>query len=76
MNRWSEALRLIGIGWYIALCLILGLAAGLWLDNKFATTPWLTLTCFGFGLIMAFVGLYRMLFPLTTKSRGNGKDDG
>lgn len=70
MSNWAAALRLLGIGWYIAFCLVLGLAAGRWLDSQFGTT-FLTLTCFFLGLVAAFVGLYRMVFPLSTKDTGN-----
>ncbi|MBI2909842.1 MAG: AtpZ/AtpI family protein [Chloroflexi bacterium] len=76
MRKWAAALRLLGIGWYIVFCLIAGLAVGLWLDKALGTTPLLTLTCFFLGLVAAFVGLYRMLFPLATRdSNENEKED-
>ncbi len=55
---------MIGVGWYIGLCIVLGLAGGLWLDNKFNTKPLLTIVGLILGLIVAIYGVYRMLEPL------------
>ncbi|MCK4722613.1 MAG: AtpZ/AtpI family protein [Dehalococcoidia bacterium] len=61
MNRWVEVLRFSGIGFYIAGCIVLGVALGVWLDRKVDLSPLLTLLGLGFGLFLAFVGTYRML---------------
>ena len=61
MNRWVEVLRFSGIGFYIAGCIVLGIALGVWLDRKVDLSPLFTLLGLGFGLFLAFVGTYRML---------------
>jgi len=67
MNRWQAALRLIGVGWYIGGCIVLGVFAGLWLDNKFNTKPILVIVGLILGLIIAFYGVYRMILPNINK---------
>jgi F0F1-type ATP synthase assembly protein I len=63
MERWVWALRFIGIGWYVALCIVLGTMLGLWLDRKLHTTPWLAIGGIVLGTFLAFFGLYQMLQP-------------
>jgi F0F1-type ATP synthase assembly protein I len=67
MNRWQAALRLIGVGWYIGGCIVLGVFAGLWLDSKFDTKPILVIVGLILGLIIAFYGVYRMILPNINK---------
>ena len=68
--RWSSPVfRLIGIGWFFALCIVLGLLAGLWLDHKAETSPIFTLVGLFLGLAVAAVGGYRMLVRVTMVGR-------
>ena len=60
----SLALRLMGLGWYIALSIILGTGGGLWLDRRLETLPIFTLLGVVAGSIVAFYGVYRMIVPL------------
>ena len=56
-KRWEEALRFIGIGWYIAVCIILGVLGGRWLGHKLGgSTNEVIFTLLGLalGLIVAF----------------------
>ncbi len=64
MNRWTAALRLTGIGFYIAACILIGVLTGLWLDNKLDTKPWLMIGGLLLGLVIAVYGVYRMIRPL------------
>lgn len=65
------AARLLGIGWYFATALILGILAGLWLDGAFDTKPLFTLLGTFLGLAAALYGGYRMLSGLLLgRSRG------
>jgi F0F1-type ATP synthase assembly protein I len=73
MKRWEAALRFVGVGWYIGLCIVLGAVGGLWLDNKFNTKPVLTIVGLILGVVLAFYGVYRMLVPLLDNKRNRGK---
>ncbi len=73
MNRWQAALRLVGVGWYIGGCIVLGVIAGLWLDSKFHTEPWLVIVGLILGVFLAFYGVYRMILPNISKKQNKGK---
>ncbi len=64
MSRWVAALRLTGVGFYIAACILLGIYGGLWLDGKLNTKPILMIVGLLLGLTVAFYGVYRMIRPL------------
>ena len=68
MGRWRAALRLVGVGWYIAFCIILGIAAGRWLDVRLDTNL-LWIIGLILGIVIAFYGVYRMLLPFTSNKR-------
>ena len=70
MNRWIPALRLTGIGFYIAACILLGTFVGLWLDGKLNTEPLFMIGGLVVGLVIAIYGVYRMIRPLM----GNKQD--
>ena len=61
MRSLPPALALIGIGWYIATCIVIGTLAGLWLDGQTDTRPAFTLLGIAIGLVSAGSGGYRML---------------
>jgi len=75
MERWALALRLTGIGWYIAVCVLVGVLGGLWLDRKLGTTPLFILLGTVFGMVAAFYGIYKLVAPLmgNDKTKGSGK---
>ena len=62
--------RLMGIGWYVALCIGGGALGGMFLDGIFGSKPALTLLGLGLGLVLAFWGMYRMLVDV----RGRGSN--
>ncbi len=64
MGRWRTALRLVGLGWYVGICIILGILSGHWLDNKLDTNL-LWIVGLILGVVVAFYGIYRMLLPFT-----------
>jgi ATP synthase protein I len=64
VNRWAAALRLTGIGFFIAACILIGVFSGLWLDNRFGTSPIFTIGGLLAGLVVAIYGVYRMIQPL------------
>ena len=55
------ALRLLGVGWFVAICIGGGALAGLFLDGRFGASPVLTLIGLGAGIALATVGMFRML---------------
>lgn len=66
MNRRSLnlVLQLVGIGWYVGICLVGGVLLGLWVDEKTGLLPLFTLLGLLLGLVLAFYGMYRMVLPL------------
>lgn len=49
------------VGLEVALSVAVGLFGGAWLDEKFATKPWLTVIGLGYGLAAAGRAIYRAL---------------
>ena len=73
----GTVLRLVGIGWYVALCIAGGGFGGLWLDRQLGLGPILTLVGLGVGIALAVVGMYRMLIAvLGDASRSGGERKG
>ncbi|MFC1955346.1 AtpZ/AtpI family protein [Chloroflexota bacterium] len=64
MSRWIAALRLTGVGFFIGVCIVLGILAGLWVDAKLGTEPVFILAGLVIGVAVAVYGVYRMLLPL------------
>ena len=64
MNLWVLVLRLTGLGWYVALCIVIGVAGGVGLDKLVGTIPLFTLLGTVLGSVVAFWGLYKMVQPL------------
>lgn len=74
--RWAWALQFIGVGWYVALCILLGTLGGIWLDRRLGTMPLFSLLGILGGTALAFYGLYRMLAPgLRQNSDGKGRSN-
>lgn len=72
MSRWTAALRLVGVGFFIGSSIVLGVVAGLWLDSRLNTSPTLGIVGLFLGILVAFYGVYRMLIPLI-KNKKNGE---
>ena len=72
MGGLPPALRLVGIGWYVALCIVLGAGGGVWLDRRFDLSPVLTLLGLFLGLGLAFYGGYLMLLDVILAIRQRG----
>tara|TARA_A100001037_G_scaffold306862_1_gene357560 strand:+ start:30254 stop:30445 length:192 start_codon:yes stop_codon:yes gene_type:complete len=56
-----NALRFLGLGWYVVLCLLGGGYVGYFLDNGLGTKPFLTLLGVLVGLGLSAAGIYRMV---------------
>ena len=61
MYRLTPAVRLLGLGSYVAVCIAGGTIAGYYLDGLLGTGRVLTLVGLAIGLVAAFYGGYRML---------------
>ncbi len=70
MNRLPPTARLIGIGWYFVVCIVGGVAGGVFLDRVADTAPLLTMLGLGLGLVTAFYGGYRMLMDVLGSNQG------
>ena len=77
MNKGTLAvmLQLVGVGWFLATCIVGGLLGGLWLDRRLDVLPTFTLIGMVLGTIVAFYGTYRMVLPLLNKDEER-KDGG
>jgi F0F1-type ATP synthase assembly protein I len=75
MDKWVLAARLLGIGWYIGICITGGTALGLWLDKKFDTSILFTLVGLFLGLSVAALGSYRMISPLLKEQSNKHKEN-
>ena len=64
MNWWAVALRLMGLGWYVAGCIVLGVLGGLGLDELVGPKPLFTLLGTVLGSVLAFWGLYKLVQPI------------
>ena len=69
MNRLPPTARLIGIGWYVAVCIVAGVVGGVFLDRTAGTDPLLTMLGLGLGLVLAFYGGYQMLMEVLRPDR-------
>ena len=64
MQQWQVALRVIGIGWYMALSILAGVLGGLWLDGRLGTKPAFLVVGILLGLVVAGYGTYQTFKPL------------
>ena len=67
----GTVLRLVGIGWYVAICIGGGAIGGLWLDRKLDLSPLFTLIGLRVGIAVAVVGMYRLLMAVLTSASEN-----
>jgi len=54
-------LMLSGVGIMLAITVLLGVAIGYWADQRFGTTPWLTLVGVFVGFAAGIIEMLRML---------------
>ena len=57
----SPAFRLVGIGFYFVVSILVPLSLGIWIDRKLNSEPFFTILMLIFGLIFGFIGVYRQL---------------
>lgn len=72
MPQWViVALRLTGLGWYVAVCIVLGIVGGVWLGKLTGHVALLVLAGTVLGSVVAFYGVYRMVLPAIYGSNPN-----
>ena len=71
-ETWLIALRLTGLGWYVATCIIVGVLGGIGLDKLLGTKLLFFLLGTLLGTVVAFWGLYKMVQPILLASKGTG----
>ena len=72
MDRRLLALRL-GLGWYVAACIVVGAVGGIGLDKLLGLAPLFTLLGVLIGTVAAFYGLFKMVRPLLNNNISSGK---
>lgn len=75
-DRLVAAFQLLGVGFFIGGSILGGVWGGIWLDERLETSPALTLVGLFLGLLVAGVGVYRMLLPLLRNGSRNGGNEG
>ena len=70
----GTVLRLVGIGWDVAICIGGGAALGLWIDDKLDLNPVFTLLGLGLGIALAIIGMFRMLMAVLSDTSNPGND--
>ena len=74
MSQWPPAMQLMGIGWYVATCIVLGIVGGVLLDDVLGTGVALTLVGLALGLASAGWGGYRMLQDMFAAQAKDSQD--
>lgn len=74
-DTWLIALRLTGLGWYVATCIIVGVLGGIGLDQLLGTKILFFLLGTVLGVVIAFWGLYKMVQPILIASKGPDPED-
>ncbi len=72
MDWWVVALRLTGLGWYVALCVVAGIIAGIGLDRVTGLAPLFAIVGVLLGSVAAFWGVYKMVLPVLYGARRPG----
>jgi ATP synthase protein I len=75
-KRWGDVLRFVGIGWYIAICILLGVLGGRWIGQKLdSRSSEVIFTILGLilGLIVAFLGVYRLFRAIESDNQDKDK---
>ena len=76
MGNVGPAAQLLGIGTYVALCIVLGTLGGRWLDGQFDTEPLLTVVGLFLGLALAIYGALQQLFEVLREIDARRKERG
>lgn len=73
MKSWVPALGLVGVGFFIAGCVIAGVLGGAWLDDRLKSQPAFLIAGILLGILLACFGVYSMIKPFLDSARKGGK---
>jgi hypothetical protein len=76
MRRLPTAVRLLGLGWYVALCILAATVGGAFIDGAAGTRPLFTILGLVLGLLAALWGGYILLLEALGGSRHPRRKDG
>jgi ATP synthase protein I len=72
MDKRLAALGLLGVGFFVAGSIILGVVGGRWLDGKLNSEPVFLIVGLLLGIVVAFYGVYTMLRPFINDKQDKG----
>jgi ATP synthase protein I len=75
-QNYRNLLEASSLGWMFPIAIGLGFAAGYGLDKLFGSWPWLTIIFSVFGMIAAFINLFRIGLAKDDDSPPGGKQQG
>jgi ATP synthase protein I len=65
----------MGLGWVLAVSLLVGTFGGVFLDRWLGSTPWLTLLGIALGMAAGLTSVLRTALALDRKSNRRGEED-
>ncbi len=72
MGSWvGPSAYLLGIGWFFATAIVIGVLLGRWADSATGLEPTFTLVGIVLGLAVALIGGFRMLLPFMRRFGGS-----
>jgi ATP synthase protein I len=72
MDRRLAAFGVLGVGFFIAGSIILGVVGGHWLDGRLNSEPLFLIIGLLLGIVVAFYGVYAMLRPFLKDKQDKG----
>jgi len=72
MQRWQAALRVLELGWFVGIAILLGILGGLWLDDKLGTRPLFIIIGLILGLAVAVYGAVKMMLQVLKGDNDKG----
>ena len=72
MDKRLAALGMVGVGFFIAGSIILGVVGGRWLDGRLNSAPLFLIIGLLLGIVVAFYGVYTMLRPFMDDKQDKG----